>query len=178
MSLADLASIGTLLSGAAVVVLLIYLGYQIRQNTHHQRASMQQGRAARTVELLLRTSEPDAVRALLRGRAGNADIAPEELEQFLRMTTAVFISFEDGYVLRRTGMLDAATIAGDDAALAHHILPWPGYQIAWQMLKAGMQPDFQIYVDGLLRNTAAMPSTDRLTRWKALVAQRSDATPN
>jgi hypothetical protein len=58
-----------------------------------------------------------------------------ELEQFLRVTTAIFLSFEDGYVLRRSGMLDATTIAGDDAALKHHILPWPGYRTAWEMVE-------------------------------------------
>ena len=44
-------------------------------------------------------------------------------------------------------MLDESTIAGDDAAMRNHILPWPGYRIAWEMLR--MQPDFRDYVDGL-----------------------------
>ena len=80
MSLSDLASIGSLLSGIAVVISLAYLAFQIRQNTRHQRASMQQGRAARTVDLLLRTAEPDMARAILRGRMGDGAIEPAELE--------------------------------------------------------------------------------------------------
>jgi hypothetical protein len=173
MNLTDLASVATVLSSAAVVGSLVYLGYQIRQSTHHQRASMQQGRAARTVDLLVQTAEPEFVNALLRGRAGEAQMEPAELEQFLRIATAMFISFEDGFVLRRSGMLDATTVAGDDAALINHVLPWTGYRMAWQMLKAGMQPDFRDYVDGLIEKIPPGSSPDRTVRWKALAAGAS-----
>ena len=69
-------------------------------------------------------------------------------------------------------MLDATTIAGDDAALKHHILPWPGYRIAWEMLKSGMQPDFREYVDGLAGQTPLLSSSDRLVTWKKLVEEQ------
>jgi len=45
MSLSDLAAIGSLISGVAVLISLIYLSQQIRQNTKHSRAIIQQGRA-------------------------------------------------------------------------------------------------------------------------------------
>jgi hypothetical protein len=173
MSLNDLASIGSFVSGIAVVISLIYLSMQIRQNTRHERAAMQQGRAARTVDLLLRTAELDMVDAMMRGRAADPEIPPAELEQFLRAATAMLISFEDGYVLRQAGMLDASTIAGDDAAMKNHILPWPGYRVAWDMLKAGMQPDFRTYVDDLATSVPLISSSDRLARWRALIIEQS-----
>jgi hypothetical protein len=171
MSLTDLASIGTLVSGVAVVISLIYLGLQIRQNTRHQRASMQQGRSARMVDIMLRSAEPDMVQTILRGRAGDPDMSPLELETFLRATTAFFLSFEDGFVLRRSGMLDDTTIAGDDAALKNHILPWPGYRTAWDMLKSGMQPDFRDYVDSLAVQTPIRSASDRLAIWKKRLSE-------
>ncbi len=179
MSLTDLASIGSFVSGVAVVISLIYLSIQIRQNTRHERAAMQQGRAARTVDLLLRTAAPDMADAMMRGRMGDADVLPAELEQFLRASTAIFISFEDGYVLRRSGMLDSSTIAGDDAALKHHILPWPGYRVAWEMLKSGMQPDFRVYVDELAADVPPISASNRLAVWKRLIAEQraGAATP-
>lgn len=173
MSLNDLASIGSFVSGLAVVISLIYLSIQIRQNTRHERAAMQQGRAARTVDILLRTAELDMVDAMIiRGRVADPDIPPAELEQFLRATTAMLISFEDGYVLRQSGMLDASTIAGDDAAMKNHILPWPGYRIAWEMLKAGMQPDFRDYVDDLATRVPLISVSDRLVRWRQLIGDQ------
>jgi hypothetical protein len=172
MSLTDLASIGSFVSGVAVVISLIYLSIQIRQNTAHERAAMQQGRSARTVDLLLKTAEADMAEAVMRGRMADPDLSAPELEKFLRATTAIFISFEDGYVLRQSGMLDPSTIAGDDAALKNHILPWPGYRIAWEMLKAGMQPQFRDYVDALAANVPLIASSDRLVRWKKLVVEK------
>jgi hypothetical protein len=103
----------------------------------------------------------------------DADIPPAELEQFLRAATAMFISFEDGYVLRQAGMLDVSTIAGDDAAMKNHILLWPGYRIAWEMLKAGMQPDFREYVDALAVSVPLISSSDRLGRWRKLITEQS-----
>jgi hypothetical protein len=176
MSLNDLASIGSFVSGIAVVISLIYLSIQIRQNTRHERAAMQQGRAARTVDLLLRTAELDMVDAMIRGRVADPDLPAAELEQFLRASTAMFISFEDGYVLRQAGMLDASTIAGDDAAMKNHILLWPGYRIAWDMLKAGMQPDFRAYVDTLATSVPLISASDRLVRWRTLISEQSART--
>lgn len=172
MSLNDLASIGSFVSGIAVVISLIYLSMQIRQNTRHERAAMQQGRAARTVDILLRTAESEMADVVLLGRSANPDMTASELEKFLRATTAIFISFEDGYVLRRSGMLDASTIAGDDAAMKNHIFPWPGYRIAWEMLKSGMQPDFRTYVDTLATSVPLISSSDRLARWRALISEQ------
>jgi len=170
MSLSDVASIGSIVSSVAVVVSLAYLGFQIRQNTLHQRASMQQGRAARVVELISRTAETDIAAAMLRGRVADPDMEPVQLEQFLRVLTAIFLNFEDGYLLQQSGMLDSASAKGDVEALKGHIFAQPGYRIAWQMLRSGMQPDFRDHMDRLMRDTPVVPSTDRLAIWRTLAS--------
>ncbi len=172
MSFSDLSSIGSFVGGIAVVISLIYLSIQIRQNMRHERAAMQQGRAARTVDLLLRTAGSDMANTMLRGRNGDSDLAAAELEQFLRAATAIFISFEDGYVLRRSGVLDSSTIAADEAALKNHILAGPGYRAAWEMLKSGMEPDFRAYVDALAVGAPIASSSDRLIAWRNLVGKQ------
>ena len=49
MSLSDLASLGSFVSGLAVMISLIYLAVQIRQAERNQKAMIQQGRTARMV---------------------------------------------------------------------------------------------------------------------------------
>jgi len=44
MTLSDLSSIGSFISGIGVIVSLIYLGYQTRQSTLSHRAAAYQGR--------------------------------------------------------------------------------------------------------------------------------------
>jgi hypothetical protein len=61
MSLSDLASLGSFVSGVAVVATLVFLGLQMRQTNLNQRALMQQGRSARTADSMLRISEASEV---------------------------------------------------------------------------------------------------------------------
>ena len=175
MTLSDLASLGSFASGIAVLVSLIYLSFQIRQNTLHQRASMQQGRAAREVDLIMRTAEPGMAGVMMRGRAGDASLDPAELEQFLRVATAMFMNFEDGYLQARSGMLDPRSVASDDEALRKHILPHLGFRTAWTMRASGMQPDFRAHIDQLLRDTPISHERDRIATWKALLAETESA---
>jgi len=64
MTLSDLASIGSLVSGIAVLVSLVYLAQQTRQNSKHTRALIQQGRAIQSADMPL--GNPNAL--LYEGR--------------------------------------------------------------------------------------------------------------
>ena len=73
MTLSDLASIGSLVSAAAVLVSLIYLGLQVNQAARNQRAAMVNGISARTSDQLLRV-----IRSACRfqGRCGRSSVIP------------------------------------------------------------------------------------------------------
>jgi hypothetical protein len=58
MSLSDLAAIGSFASGIAVVLSFIFLALQMRQANQNQKSLMQQGRTARTVDILMKMTEP------------------------------------------------------------------------------------------------------------------------
>ena len=78
MSLSDLASIGSFVSGVAVVVTLALLLIQTRQTNRNQKALMQQGRSARTVELLMTLSEPRQSEIIVRAEAGDLPVRVEQ----------------------------------------------------------------------------------------------------
>ena len=67
MSLSDLASVGSFVSGIAVLVSLIYLALQVRQAEKNQRALIHQGRVAQSTERFLRFADPGFSRAYLKG---------------------------------------------------------------------------------------------------------------
>src|SRR5215472_11229819 len=69
MSLSDLASLGSFVSGAAVLASLVFLFFQMRQMTEqvrqterNQRATINQERIAQYSDRLLRWSEPSLAR--------------------------------------------------------------------------------------------------------------------
>src|SRR5690349_18974284 len=105
MSLSDLASIGSLISGMAVLISLVYLGLQVRQAARNQRALMQQGRADRVANACLALAEPGLSLVYNKGLRGE-DLTPEELEQFVLLCRAAFLSGEDTFLQHLSGHFD------------------------------------------------------------------------
>src|SRR5690348_18217117 len=78
MTLSDLASLGSFISGFAVLVSLIFLYFQLRQiseqvnqTERNQRALMQQGRANRVTDTTLRLAETEMSSVWCRARRGD-----------------------------------------------------------------------------------------------------------
>src|SRR5580765_5709256 len=94
MSLSDLASIGSLVSGLAVLVSLIYLGLQTHQNAKHSRALIQQGRAARVADTALRIAELRDSDGIDKCFTGARDVSPKDLARFINICRAIFMSAE------------------------------------------------------------------------------------
>ena len=74
MSLSDLASLGSFVSGCAVLISLIYLALQVRQTERNQKISIRHSRVSRTVELQLALADPGVADAWLHGFRPRADL--------------------------------------------------------------------------------------------------------
>src|ERR1700744_1656333 len=98
MSLSDLASIASLVSTFAVLISLIYLALQVRQAERNQQASIRQGRATRSVDIILAAGEPSYAAALPKGVAGAPDITSVEFSQFAAIYGAFLASAEDTFL--------------------------------------------------------------------------------
>jgi hypothetical protein len=83
MSLSDLASLGSLVSGVAVPVSLVFLYFQVRQVNQqvrqaekNQRATIAQVRASRTAEMAMQQTDPAVATAFRKAMAGAEDLPP------------------------------------------------------------------------------------------------------
>ncbi len=85
----DLACIRSLISSVAVLISLVHLSLQLRQSERNQQTLIQQGRATRPSDLLLRIAGADAVEANYEGIVGDEDISLVELHQFLYLISEV-----------------------------------------------------------------------------------------
>src|ERR1700690_4612191 len=107
MTLSDLASIGSLVSGAAVLVSLIYLNQQTRQSAKHTKALIQQGRAeiARgNMEPL--TSNLTLAETYARVSSGDYDMDDAHIVQYVAWFLSLFYFWEDQNFQYREGLMD------------------------------------------------------------------------
>jgi len=106
MSLSNLASLGSFVSGFAVLISLIYLALQVRQTERNQQISIRHSRVSRTVELHLALADPALADAWLHGSGSPQEITQTELSQFINLCRALFFHFEDSFYQREEGLLN------------------------------------------------------------------------
>jgi hypothetical protein len=165
MSLSDLASLGSFVSGVAVMVTLVFLVLQMRQSNLNQRALMQQGRSSRTTSSILKISEPYAAQCYVRGIRADPTLSEHEVFAFMQMVMALHMNWEDSYLQHRSGMLDAESFATDDSVL-RLTCKLPGYRRVWQFYGTSFGATYRAHVDGIIAATPLAEPTDFAALWR------------
>lgn len=168
MSLDTLAQIGEFVGGVFVVVSLIYLAHQVRQTNRFQRSE----NYARVLERM----------STLQGRlAADADLShiatvgaedPYRLSRAerVRFAWALYELFGAGEFMfhqAQARALPPAVWARWDATIRWW-LSHPGMRLWWAAKPAPLSPDFEAFVERVLRTGMADPST--VGRWRDFVA--------
>ena len=152
MSLSELASLATAISGLAVTASLIYLAIQTRQNARHTRALIHQGTAAEpTTAILLGFMNPDMVAAWIEGNGGKTTPEAIRARQFYYHCGTAMIAMEDYFGQHEVGLLSEEQFSrGCETFRA--ILKEPGLRAYWlkqrdMMVKAA--PNYCAFIDSL-----------------------------
>jgi hypothetical protein len=164
MSLADLASVGSFASGAAVVVSLVFLALQMRQTNANQKSLMQQGRSARTVDMLMKMSEPVLSETIVGAFGGGVAGEPARIFAFYSFACACFWNYEDSFLQFRAKTLDASGWATDELTL-RGLLANPAYRAVWRMARNGMNADYRVYLDRLMQEVQPAEPRDVARVW-------------
>ena len=105
-SLNKIHQIGELTAAVAVVISLVFVGLQIRDNTVASEAATHQASVAYDLELLLNAGESPATARVYRAYRDEPDsLEGEELLQGETLFIALFRHNENVYLQRRAGML-------------------------------------------------------------------------
>jgi len=171
MSLSDLAALGSFISGLAVVVTLIFLLLQIRQTERNQQSVMQQGRAARTVDFILRSIDPVLCDAIVRANKSDLTLTPTQISAFNAYAVAMYWSIEDSFLQHQKGLLDAASWTTEVATLKSFLL-LPAWRVGWEMCRNQSSGEYRQYVDSLLRSVKPMKSFDESSVWRQLMEKQ------
>jgi hypothetical protein len=176
MSLSDLASVGSFVSGFAVLISLIYLALQVRQTKRNQQIAIRHSRATRVVELHLALADIAVAEAWLHGSGSPQEITRTELGQYNNLCRALFFHFEDSFYQREEGLLNddafETVVAGVRLSARS-----PGFRAAWRLARPNFGGRFLAFMDGEVARSAAEPPVDlSLETWKAAFAAEASRT--
>lgn len=167
MSLSDLASLGSFVSGFAVLISLIYLALQVRQAEKNQRAIIHQGRVEQSTDRLLRLMEPELLKPFMKGLYGR-DASAEELEfqQFVFAMAAIGREIADLYFQHDLGLLDEAALQNQLVPL-YAALRSPGGKAFWKLTRGTADPRTRARVDALDAKLTVQSPTQMFHAFKA-----------
>ena len=171
MSFTDLASIGSLVSGLAVLVSLVYLAQQTRQDVRNSRALIQQGRAARIADTALRLAELRASEGIDKCFNGSPDVSAQDVARFLYICRAILISAEDSFFQHEQGLLDDVAFASFENSVKSG-MGSPGLAAGWLLTAHSYEPQFRDFMDrtnGDL-NEPASRTNRGLDAWRDTIA--------
>jgi hypothetical protein len=178
MSLSDLASLGSFVSGAAVLASLVFLFFQmrrmteqVRQSERNQQALISQGGRTRTVGLLMASAEPALADAIAKGFAGDEDISTTQWQQFTAYVGASLMNLADGFFQHKEGLIPDSGFAEVQGGL-RGLVRNPGARQYWADSREifNFPDDFVKFVDGVIAETPLRAQTNRFNQWKSGVA--------
>ena len=153
MTLQDLGNIGEFLAAVGVIISLVYLATQIRQNTRAARASTNRAISEQRNEINLRFGlDPAAMDLLLRGALHHSDLEPNERLRHTLLMRAIIGFYEDTYVQFSEGMCDRETWELAKSAL-RPILAAPGVAAWWEENRELVRSGFRSEIDELVRGS-------------------------
>jgi len=133
--------IGEAVAALGVVLSLVFVGYEIRQNTQLSKAAALQGQAELGAEIALSWIEDDEVIRLLTKIQSGAlppDFDEHENAKIRLMYLALLRSAEIRYRLNALDILDDTSVLGGSATA----LRVPYLAASWGTLKAAVSADF------------------------------------
>ena len=153
MTILELGAVGEFIGGVAVVVTLIYLAMQIRQNTSVNASLIRQNFYDATQRMMLHAVESTEFMELFnRAWSTNDSLTPTEQMQIWRHMQAIFMGYQGFFEQYKSGALPEK-----DWALVRKILTtfWlldgKGKTDAWEQMSSGrfFNEDFLEEIDSL-----------------------------
>ena len=150
MPLEQLANIAEIVGVIIVVITLMFLTVQIRQNTRATK-SASANESISTVSAWYREIGKSAQASTLfyNALADPESKSPDEWLQFVFALHGLFLAFQNSYYLAREGTLDDRINQSLTEAIIG-VKDQPGFQLYWRQRKSIFFPEFQGYVEKVI----------------------------
>jgi hypothetical protein len=151
MNLADISQISQTLGSAAIVASLLFVGFQIRQNTIATRAASHHAvsEALNQVNLLWARNK-EVARIWLAGLSDRRALTPEERWRFDSTMRAYLHVCETMYTQADWGAGDIGIVTAEENGIKN-VFSSEGVKEWWAENPFGFSPDFREYVGRLIK---------------------------
>ena len=137
-----IGAIGEVIGGVAVIVSLLYLAIQIRQNSRMLKATALSATTEAYLSFnMLLGSDPEAARVFQVGLEDFASLTEAEQRQFLNLLRACFVSYQHVYHQYENGLLDDE-MWEQFLRASTHLLAIPHIAVWWEDRKSAYTPQF------------------------------------
>lgn len=174
MSISDLAGIGSLISGIAVLISLVYLALQVRQAEKNQRSLMNQGAVTRGNSSLALFAEPGLSDLYARAIAGETEFTSGDVYRLQTVMRISLLSLQDHYVQHRAGLIDQITYDNISSGV-HRLFSREVFRALWADARLGYAQELRALVDGFVTNTPLAEPVDLGAQLKARIAEMRGA---
>ena len=172
MALSDIASIGSALSGLAVLASLVFLYFQlrelnaqVRQTERNQRSLVNQGATARSIATNTWLTEPHMSAVFTKAISEPTKLSDVEVFQLSGVLRNVMIAFQDTLVQHRNGLADDITREHAEASL-RFFLSVAGIRAMYRMFASTYAAELQEIVARILAEMPSNPHMDMAARFR------------
>lgn len=167
MTLSELASLGSFVSGVAVVFSFVFLALRTHQSARNQRAIIHNERTRLVQDLTVQSfGTYEGAQTMLRGNAADVSLDTAQARQYLAMLLSVLRLFEEFYYQHRDGMMDEARWHSNSLRM-HGFLAVPGMRAAWRTHAPSFGTDFCAWMEAILRKVPVdHRAADLVATWK------------
>ena len=153
MNLQDLASLGEIVGGFAVLATLVYLVVELRDNTRATRsASASEATSITVAAYAAITSSTETSGVWYRGMTSPSSLSKEENVQFILLAHTAMVAFQNTYYLSKEGSLDLEM----QSSITENLLTTkdqPGFELYWSQRRLFFMSEFRAYVDELVQRS-------------------------
>ena len=146
MTLEQYANYFEIIGGTIVVVTLVFLVIQLRQNTRALRSTTLLGNHNTTLTVYQMLTEDSMIEVLHKGMPRPADLGPKEKAKFNAFWTVALQNFQQSYYQIRAGTYDESLYDGWWQVLRNNFLS-PGFGVYWKQNKFILSSEFQNFVE-------------------------------
>jgi len=150
LKLSECAQIAEIVSAFAIVLSLIFVGFQLKDNARATRSATANATVASISAWYAGNGQNEQASALLMNGIENPDsLSREQWFQFAYNMHAVLLNFQNSYYLVEEGTLDQDVRDSLTAAMSA-VKDQPGFLRVWGQRRDIFFPDFQAYVDAII----------------------------